>query len=286
MIDLHTHTNYSDGTWNLSRLLKEAEIGKIDILSITDHDTIDAYKELEKINYREIYSGKTISGVEFTTVYDGVSFHMLAYDFDYKKLDNWIKENYENNKPNLQKEFDYMIESCKKNNIKLGNIIYESKKGWPVDIIFEEIKRHPENKEKFKKNEWNNVDIFFNSSVTNKNFPAFVDFSIHYPSANMVTDAVKKAGGKLFIAHLYRYNLENPIGFLNILKNNKIIDGVEVEHSIFTEEQSTTLKKYCKENNLLMSGGTDCHGDKKKDRKIGIGYGNMHIDSSLIDNWK
>ena len=35
-----------------------------------------------------------------------------------------------------------------------------------------------------------------------------------------------------------------------------------------------------------MSGGTDCHGDKKKDRKIGIGYGNMHIDSSLIDNWK
>ena len=50
MIDLHTHTNYSDGTWNLSRLLKEAEIGKIDILSITDHDTIDAYKELEKIN--------------------------------------------------------------------------------------------------------------------------------------------------------------------------------------------------------------------------------------------
>ena len=66
----------------------------------------------------------------------------------------------------------------------------------------------------------------------------------------MVTDAVKKAGGKLFIAHLYRYNLENPIGFLNILKNNKIIDGVEVEHSIFTEEQSTTLKKYCKENNI------------------------------------
>ena len=35
-----------------------------------------------------------------------------------------------------------------------------------------------------------------------------------------------------------------------------------------------------------MSGGTDCHGDKKKDRKIGIGYGNMQIDSSLIDNWK
>ena len=117
MIDLHTHTNYSDGTWNLSRLLKEAEIGKIDILSITDHDTIDAYKELEKINYREIYSGKIISGVEFTTVYDGVSFHMLAYDFDYKKLDNWIKENYENNK---LEEIIHLIEEINKKNYNLN----------------------------------------------------------------------------------------------------------------------------------------------------------------------
>ncbi len=286
MIDLHTHTNYSDGTWNLSRLLKEAEIKKINVLSITDHNTIKAYKELENIDYKKIYSGKIITGVEFTTVYNGVSFHMLAYDFDYKKLDIWIQKNYENNKPNLQKEFDYMIKSCKENNIKLDIIKYKSEKGWPVDIIFKEIKKHPENKKFFKENDWNNVDVFFNSCITNKKFPAFVDFSIHYPSAELVTEAVKEAGGKLFIAHLYKYNLEKPIEFLNILKNDKIIDGVEVEHSIFTEEQSLTLKKYCAKNNLLMSGGTDCHGDKKKDRKIGIGYGNMHIENKLISNWK
>lgn len=35
-----------------------------------------------------------------------------------------------------------------------------------------------------------------------------------------------------------------------------------------------------------MSGGTDCHGDKKVDRRIGIGYGNMHISKNLINNWK
>ena len=192
MIDLHTHTNYSDGTWDLSRLLKEAEIRKINVLSITDHDTIKAYKELETIDYKKIYSGKIITGVEFTTVYNGVSFHMLAYDFDYKKLDIWIQKNYENNKPNLQKEFDYMIKSCKENNIKLDIVEYKSEIGWPVDIIFEEIKKHPENKKFFRENEWNNVDVFFNSCITNKKFPAFVDFSIHYPSAELVTEAEKK----------------------------------------------------------------------------------------------
>ena len=86
MIDLHTHTNYSDGTWNLTKLLEEAEKSKIEILSITDHDTIDSYIELENMNIKEKYSGKIIPGIEFSTVFDGVMFHLLAYDFDYRKL--------------------------------------------------------------------------------------------------------------------------------------------------------------------------------------------------------
>ena len=52
MIDLHVHTNYSDGTWDLKKLLEEAEKAKIEVLSITDHDTVKVYKELEKIDYK------------------------------------------------------------------------------------------------------------------------------------------------------------------------------------------------------------------------------------------
>lgn len=53
MIDLHVHTNYSDGTWDLKKLLEEAEKAKIEVLSITDHDTVKVYKELEKIDYKK-----------------------------------------------------------------------------------------------------------------------------------------------------------------------------------------------------------------------------------------
>ena len=285
MIDLHTHTNYSDGTWSLKKLLEEAEKTNIEILSITDHNTVNSYKELEKINIKDIFKGKIIPGVEISTVFDGVMFHLLAYDFDYKKLNDFISEYYENNKPNLNKEFDYMIESCKKNNVKIGNIEYNEDKGWPIDVILPEIKKHEENRKYFKEEEWNDIDIFYNSCVTNKNFPVFVDFSIHYPKANIVADAVRNARGKLFVAHVFKYRLEDTINFLNILKQNNIIDGVEVYHSSFTEEQIEILEKYCKDNCLLMSGGSDCHGEKKADRKIGIGYGNLNINKEILKDW-
>ena len=45
------------------------------------------------------------------------------------------------------------------------------------------------------------------------------------------------------------------------------------------------LKKYGRDNNLFMSGGSDCHGDKKADRKIGIGYGNLNIDKEILKSW-
>ena len=51
MIDLHTHTKYSDGTWDVQKLLQEAEKNNVELLAITDHDTVKAHLELEKLDY-------------------------------------------------------------------------------------------------------------------------------------------------------------------------------------------------------------------------------------------
>lgn len=285
MIDLHTHTIYSDGTWQLSQLLEEAQKNNIEVLSITDHDTIEAYNELRKNDYKKIYTGKIISGAEFTTVYDGVTFHLLAYNFDCSKIENWINEKYKCQKPNLNLEFEYMINSCKKNKIIIDNLEYKVEEGWPIDIIFPAIKKYEENRVFFTEDEWNNIDVFFNSCVTNKDFPVFVDFEIHYPNANEVSKRVREAGGKTFLAHIYRYNLNKLLDFINLLNKNHIIDGVEVYHSRFTNDQMVLLEEYCKQNKLLMSGGTDCHGEKKANRKIGTGYGNLNVSSAILNNW-
>ena len=68
MIDLHTHTNHSDGTDSVEEILKNAERSNIEILSITDHDSVGAYFELEENpNLRNLYSGKIIVGSELKT---------------------------------------------------------------------------------------------------------------------------------------------------------------------------------------------------------------------------
>lgn len=67
------------------------------------------------------------------------------------------------------------------------------------------------------------------------------------------------------------------------LREDHIIDGVEVYHSSFNKEQIEVLGKYCKKYNLYMSGGSDCHGERKPDRKIGVGYGNLNIQEEILE---
>lgn len=285
MIDLHTHTKYSDGTWDLRRMLSEAQAAGLEILSITDHDTLKAYYELKNTECRDIYNGQILTGVELNVVYNGVKFELLAYGFDIDKLNEWIYQTYETKQPDLEKEFEYMYNSCKKNGLRIDELRYDKAQGWPVDKIFEGIKKYDENRRYFSNDEWESIDVFYNSCITNTKFPAYVDFAIHFPTADIVARKVRETGGKLFVAHVFKYNLKDTTSFLDALKENNIIDGVEVYHSTFTPKMIETLEKYCISKNLLVSGGSDCHGDKKPDRKIGIGYGNLKIPKQILNNW-
>ena len=83
----------------------------------------------------------------------------------------------------------------------------------------------------------------------------------------------------------YKYQLDDHISYLNKMIDRNLLDGVEVYHSSFTDKQIETLEKYCMHRGLLMSGGSDCHGEKKKDRKLGMGYGNLNINKEIIQNW-
>ena len=64
MIDLHSHTTNSDGTWSTKELLEKAENIGLEVFSITDHDNCNAYKELQKIDVKKYYSGTIIPGIE------------------------------------------------------------------------------------------------------------------------------------------------------------------------------------------------------------------------------
>ena len=64
------------------------------------------------------------------------------------------------------------------------------------------------------------------------------------------------------------------------------LDGVECYHSSFTEEQIKKLIQFSKENNLLMSGGSDYHGTNKPYINLGTGQGILKVPKNIIENWQ
>ena len=85
MIDLHIHTTYSDGKCSIIEILKQAEELKLNTISITDHETCEAYKELEQLNIQDYYTGNIITGIELKAQYTDKIIDVLGYITCYNK---------------------------------------------------------------------------------------------------------------------------------------------------------------------------------------------------------
>ncbi|MET0931187.1 MAG: PHP domain-containing protein, partial [Aeromicrobium sp.] len=80
LIDLHTHSNRSDGTDSPTELIEKAQVAGLDVIAITDHDSTAGWDEAQVAADRV---GITlVRGIEISTMLDGVSIHLLAYGFD------------------------------------------------------------------------------------------------------------------------------------------------------------------------------------------------------------
>ncbi len=289
MIDLHTHTKNSDGTWSTKELLIKAENLGLEAFSITDHDTVKAYIEIEQSKeLQSIFKGKLIKGVELNCVFDGVKIEALAYDFDLHPVNEWLESYYtaEKNRNRLIEEFNDLVNICNSKKIRIeNNLQYNPDKEYPVDVIYNSVIKFEENKKFFSKEQLEDKGVFFRSCTVNKNFPLYRDFSKQMPTLEFFNNFIHKNNGKIFLAHLYKYQLDNHIQYLNKIVEKGLLDGVEVYHSSFSESQIGILEEYCKNNKLLMSGGSDCHGERKRERKLGVGYGNLKIDKQIIEDW-
>ena len=113
----------------------------------------------------------------------------------------------------------------------------------------------------------------------------FLNRAKTYPSAQEIIELIHKAGGKAFLAHPFEYKIQDTIQYIEDLKNNTDIDGIECFHPSANEEQIAILQDYAKSNNLYMCGGSDYHGKLKPDIQIGIGKGNLRIPKSIIEDW-
>lgn len=94
MIDLHMHTKYSDGTDSVKEILSNANKSDLEIISVTDHNTCDAYKEMEMLKISDFFKGKIIVGCEFTTSFNNRLIEVLGYGFNYHKVSEYLNAYY------------------------------------------------------------------------------------------------------------------------------------------------------------------------------------------------
>lgn len=292
MIDLHIHTTYSDGTLNLIEILKEAEKLKLTTISITDHETCEAYQELKNIDVKKYYSGKIISGIELKTQYKDRVIDILGYNIDYEKMMKYLKQAYGDlTKERIQEiQLEKFYEYAKQYGLivsPIQELKWDKKRDWASKVFYDEIKKHEENKEKLPEDLWESFSNFRRKYYKNKESKFYVNFSKYYPTLEKVIQIIHNAGGQVVIPHIYEYLwIEDKIKELDEITKKYDIDGIECYHSIYTEEQIKLLLEFSKNNKLLISGGTDFHGANKSDIELGVGRGNLQIPEEIIENWE
>ena len=128
--------------------------------------------------------------------------------------------------------------------------------------------------------------IFFRKGLANPESSYFMNHIEFRPKYKEVIDIIHKAGRKAFLAHPFEYKFEDTIGFINDLRKEAELDGIECFHpSSADDNKKDILVEYARNNNLYISGGSDYHGNPKPDIEIGIGRGNLNISKEIIEEW-
>ena len=287
MIDLHMHTIYSDGDKTVEEVLKMCENKKLEYISITDHDTCKQYNDVALKN-NNIFSGKIIIGSELHAVFQKKNIEILAYNINPNIISKWCEKYYSEEKLRKQQDIcrQRLFDICNKH----GLVYDESKIRKPKKVseyverpIYEEVMKHKEN-HKILGEFTESFGIFFRKGLANPESSYFMNHIEFRPPYKEVIDIIHKAGGKAFLAHPFEYKFKDTIEFINDLRKEKELDGIECFHPSANQEQRNILVEYAKNNNLYISGGSDYHGSPKPDIEIGVGRGDLSISKEIL-NW-
>ena len=256
LCDLHMHTTASDGTESVGEVIEKAYAIGLRIISITDHDTVNAVGEAQRLKKDGM---QIIPGAEFSCFFtDGerrVDCHILAYFIDYKHKD--ILQIVE-------------IGRMKRREKLLARVEY-LKNEYGIDIPSEEItpllnmnavaKPHLA-RVLIKMGYGDSVGEVIKKYMSGYKTP---DSRIE---AELVIKAIHNAGGVAVYAHSLGGEHEVHLGRDEVTRNIDCacklgIDGLECYYSRYSEKEIDMLLEIAGERGLLVSGGSDYHGENK-----------------------
>lgn len=281
------HTTISDGSMTPFEIIDEAIKNNLTTISITDHDTIDAYTD-ELINYANNKNIELIKGIEISTKTNKAGIHILGYNIDISNL--ILKEElhkirnsrhiYLHNVTKKLEELGYKV-----NIEKLDKIDSVTKAHISDDII-----NNFENRDLLLKtfNHIPNKGEFI-ETIMNENCPAYVKkISI---SPKKAVELIKQAGGIAVLAHPVAYAHEDNLSddeMLDIIKTSNI-KGIEANY-LYVDKNNNKFdeckkwNKFARDNNLFVTIGSDFHNKDGLRPEIGFINWPIKISDKEIDN--
>ena len=114
----------------------------------------------------------------------------------------------------------------------------------------------------------------------NREFPLYIDMSIVWPTIDVLSKIIHENGGKLFLAHPYKY--AKGLDVDKILDScSSYIDGIEICNEPRSEVEVNHLYEYSKEKGLLVSAGSDFHGSKNHSN-LNVDYLSNEMEKDII----
>ena len=274
-IDLHVHSNESDGTVAPEELVREAKQIGLSAFALTDHDTTEGLDKA--IACGESEDIEVVPGIELSTAYLGKDIHVLGYYMDYHN------ECFQEKLKEFRDSRDVRNEEMFRRLRELG---------------FEKITTEAL------------VEAFDNSVITRAhvakfmldcgyvksreevfqryigdNCPCYVERKKISP--NQAVKFITEFGGVPVLAHPLLYGFSGRV--LDELVASMKADGLkglEVIYSTYNQGQQRELKALAKKYDLIVTGGSDYHGTNKKDIKLGVGRGTLFVPSTCLDDIK
>ena len=277
-IDLHVHSNHSDGTLSPSDLVKLAYQSGLSAFALTDHDTVSGVseavemaKEMEEI---QPYSMTVIPGIEMSAVYQDQEIHILGLNVDHKNV-----------------RFSEILECYQKERDERNCRMVKLLATYGFDISMEQLEQ-----------------TFPGAILTRAHFArylkdhgyvesiqeAFAKYigagcPCYLPkkerSVQEAITSIQLAGGHPVLAHPPQYNLsQSELEKLVRLLVSYGLEGIEAIYSTYSHNETCNMRKIAKKFNLFITGGSDFHGDNKPHIHLGKGLGNLQVPYDLLKN--
>ena len=273
-IDLHIHTNASDGTDAPAEAVEKARTLGLEAIALTDHDTVSGVAEAVRAG--EQLGVEVVPGIEVSSDYRDNNIHVLGYFIDpeadaLRQVMDWIR-----------------VERIARNEYVVNKMADDG-----FDISMEELRRmypdavlgRPHMAEFLVKKGY--------VSSIREGFARYLGEGKKYYlpkrriSLARAVDTIRASGGLAVLAHplQYRYPLEEVIEMIEYARSLGV-KALECYYSEHSPEDERWLLARAEEYGLGVSGGSDYHGTRKTHIAMGRGMGNLAIPRRVLDELK